>query len=399
MSDAMVAAEAAPAPAGAIVDSTPASFSAPLGSQIPQSDGEAPPAPDAAKPEAKEAAKPTPAKTLDEALDRAIQRTKDKATAPEAKKPEPQAEAKPAQPRENGRFVADPAKAPVQQQQQPPQQVQTAYRDAPARYDDAAKADWDKVPETVRGAAHRAIRELEDGFQKYKGDAEAHNEVREFAELAKQQGTTLKQALTNYVGIEQHLRRDLIGGLDAVCQNMGVSLRDVAAHVLGQTPDQQQSQSDATIRELRNELAGLKQQLGGVTQTLEQQQSRAWLGFASDATRFPRFEELRNDMGKLINSGLVDADSPESLLSEAYAMAERLKPAAGKASQTDAAHTGIEPQPAQTRPTPPLNPAGEKSISGAPIDTAVSAPPRRKPGDPIPSLDESLDRAFRKVRS
>lgn len=403
MTDAIVAAEAAPMPEAAVISPTPAGFTPPLGSQIPQND--TPPAQQGqqqqpAPPDAKQTAK-----SLDEALDRAMQKVKDKAPPPAKDDAKPATDAKPAQPhRENGKFAPDPAKVAQPQQQAAPQEqpaqqppaAPTAYRDPPARYDDAAKADWEKVPETVRGAAHRAIRELEDGFQKYKGDAEAYHDVREYGDMAKQYGTTLKAALTNYVGIERLLASDPQAGFERIIANMGwkkpdgspITFREYAAGLLGQTVDQQQSRSDTIITELRGQVETLGRELAGLRQNVTQQGQQATLASIDEFARnHPRFEELGQDVLMFIQNGRARD------LAEAYQLAERLNPAPA----ANAAHTGAVTSPAQTRSTPPLNPAGEKSISGAPSDTVVTAQPRRKPGDPIPSLDESLDRAFRKV--
>ncbi len=100
-----------------------------------------------------------------------------------------------------GRPPQNPQEALAQQRQAPQQdhqagQQQTAFREAPARFDDAAKTEWEKTPEAVRGSIHRSIRELEQGHQKYKADAEAFGELRDFDALAKRQGVSLKEALT-----------------------------------------------------------------------------------------------------------------------------------------------------------------------------------------------------------
>ena len=65
--------------------------------------------------------------------------------------------------------------------------------------------------------------------------------------MAQEHGTTLQQALDNYVGIEQKLREDPIAGLDVIVNNLGltdpetkqrIGLRDIAYHVLSQSPEQ-----------------------------------------------------------------------------------------------------------------------------------------------------------------
>ena len=389
MTDAAVVADSGPAPdadvGGAVVNENAPAFNSPLGSQIPESAQ--------AKPEAP--AKPA---SLDDSIDRAIAKSAEKqaaaAKAPEPKadaKAEPKPEAKAAPERgEGGKFVAkQPESAPAADKGQPqapkpaePAKPSFTASDAPQRFSDDAKKEWATAPESVRRETERAIKELTDGFQKYKASAERDQTLHEFHEMAKASGKELSGVVREYVNMENKLRTDLLGGLDTICQRMGVSLRDVAAHVMGQKPEEQVSQQDAVIRELRQELATLKQQVGGVTQTIEQQREQATLTeinkFAAD---HPRFEELADDIAFFMKTGRAK-DLPE-----AYDMAERLNPApAGQAKETAPAASSAAP------PEPPVQPdKGQKSINGAP-SAGLTSPPAKK--RPTRSLDEALDRAF-----
>src|SRR6185369_2116193 len=147
--------------------------------------------------------------------------------------------------------------------------------EAPTRFSEDAKKEWATAPESVRRETERAIKELTDGFQKYKQSAERDQGLTEFHEMAAKSGTDVKTALSKYTALEGLLRSDPIKGLHEVCNNMGLSLRDVAAHVLNQKPEQAASEQDAVIRELRQELATIKQQVGGVTQTMAQQREQS----------------------------------------------------------------------------------------------------------------------------
>lgn len=387
MTDAAVVADSGPAPdapAGAVVNENAPAFNSPLGSQIPESAQ--------AKPE-------TPAKpaSLDDSIDRAIaksaekQATKEAPKAPEPKadaKAEPKPEAKAAPERgEGGKFIAkqpDAVPAAAKDAPKPAEPAKPSFTasEAPQRFSDDAKKEWATAPESVRRETERAIKELTDGFQKYKASAERDQTLNEFHEMAKASGKELSGVVREYVNMENTLRTNLLGGLDTICQRMGVSLRDVAAHVMGQKPEEQASQQDAVIRELRQELAAIKQQVGGVTQTIEQQREQATLTeinkFASD---HPRFEELAEDIAFFMKSGRAK-DLPE-----AYELAERLNPApAGQAKETTPAASSAAP------PEPPVHPdKGQKSINGAP-SAGLTSPATKKRSSK--SLDEALDRAF-----
>jgi len=305
-----------------------------------------------------------------------------------APKAEAKAETTEAQPRgENGKF------APKQAAENATDPVKTAtdspYREAPSRYSNDAKAAWESTPDPVKAETHRALREMEQGIQKYKADSEAYHEVREYSELAKQQGTSLKAALQNYVGIEQQLRKDPIGGLEQIISNLRMqtpdgrqmTLRDVAAHIMGQTPDQQTSRQESTIQSLNQKIAKLEQQLGGVTQTIQQQQQHQTVAqVEAFAKAHPRFDELSDAIQEEIKHGYS--------LEDAYSRAERLNPAAQVASS--------EKPGSPAKAAPPLNPAGTKSIAGAPSSGSNPVIPDNKP---VPSIEDSLKRALAKVRA
>lgn len=384
----------APAPAeevsGAVIEEAP-SYSQPLPAQVPPTV------------EKREEKQPEPAKTVREAVQRGMEKAKaqaaEKAKAEQVKDPvkdqpkepakdraEVRAETKEPAPRApDGKFTA---REPQQQdQQQAPKQ--SAFREAPSRFDDAAKTEWERTPESVRGAIHRAVRELEQGHQKYKAAAERDASLNEFHEMAARAGKDLPSVVRDYVAMENHLRNDLIGGLDLICSRMGVSIRDVAAHIMGQTPEQITQAHEATIRELRNELAELKNQLGGVKQTFEQQQlsliERDVMAFKAE---HPRFDELAEDIAFFLKTRCPGD------LKQAYELAERLNPAPAEAEQPlipatkEADHTRAE--------TKPLKPEGQKSIAGSPA-TGASAPEGK--AGPVPSTREAIRRAMSRVKA
>lgn len=299
----------------------------------------------------------------------------------------PQAEQLAERPRNpDGTFASKDVQAqpqkPVEAQKQPeapkPQAEQpTNFVEPPKRFSADAKAAWAQAPEPVRAEITRAVKELEQGIAEYQTRWEP---LKEFDALARQHGTTLDKAMANYVGIEQLIARDPLRGLNQVCENMGLSLREIAARIMGQTPDQNASQQDATIRELRNEIAGLKRELGGVSTTIRSEKEQATLKQIEDFASQPehaRFEELSEDIALFLKNGRAKD------LQEAYELADRLNPvpqaqmapapAASAAPPADAAHTR----------------KGQLSLSGAP--SSGSNPANRKPPS---SAREALDRSF-----
>lgn len=276
----------------------------------------------------------------------------------------------------DGKFAST---EPVKAEGEEPAPRQTNFPDPPKRFSEDAKAAWNEAPEPVRAEVHRATKEMEAGLAKYKGDAEAFSELKEFADLAKSQGTTLKDAMRNYVGMENMLRKDPIAGLQQIAQNLGIPLRDIAAHIVGQKPDQVASQHERIISELKQTVQQLQQQIGGVTKTIDQQREQSASQTVAQFASSPgheRFEELATDIKFFLETKRA------SDLDEAYTLADRLNPGPARPA-TPAISPTIKPDTAaQTR-------KGSLSVNGAP--SSGSDPATRKPPS---SAQESVKRAF-----
>lgn len=337
--------------------------------------------------------------SVKDAIDKALGPEDDEKPAEKPKaevKPDAKAEKAKAEPlnaaKEAETAPADAAKA---EEQPKPAPKPTAYREAPSGFDDAAKGEWEAVPESVRGAVHRRHQELERGIQKYRQDAEQFEPVRQYAEMAKKGGTDLPTALHKYVGMETELRRDPISGLQQVVANLGlkkpdgsaVTLRDVAASIMGQPADQAASRQEATISHLTQTIGQLQQQIGGFSQHVERQQQEAKVATAENEwSTFqranPRAAELEPQIADALQRQNAQAyGSLTERLNEAYAVASAQNPSV--------AHTDVPPL-AQTQPTPKqANPAGQKSISGAPGGNDAKSQTRKL------SRKESIEKAMR----
>jgi hypothetical protein len=303
--------------------------------------------------------------------------------------------------REGGRFAKAPA-ADAATQADPagtqPQQIakkpvaplpETApYREPPGRWNEAGKAEWSAAPESVRGEVYRMAKEFDGAYKTLRGDHDTMNSIRHFHEMATQHGTTLDKALTNYVSMEQKLRTDLVGGLDVIVNNLNlrtqngqkISLRDVAYHILNQSPEQhkltqqQNSQQAAQhqIGALHQEVAGLKSTIDQLHNGLRFNQTRSQVDVFADS--HPGFDEL----GDLIEQELQFGFS----LEEAYQRAYRLRPPKTHAAQT-------RNTPAQTR--------SDKSIHGAPDSGPSDGPPVKRKGDKQVGRREAIQRAITRV--
>jgi hypothetical protein len=153
----------------------------------------------------------------------------------------------------------------------------------PKRFSAAAKEAWASVPETVRAEVLRLEAELTAGLKMHQAAAERDADLAGFHARAAKGGIALKDSLSAYVNLEDLLRSDPDKGLEVIFQNIGISSREWAMKLVGQTPD-----VDATTQEV--------------------------LEFAA---AHPRFEELADDICFFIESGRADD------LAEAYSLAER----------------------------------------------------------------------------
>jgi hypothetical protein len=314
---------------------------------------------------AREAAKPPepkkPAKDAGEAVRNAMAKVKADAA-------EPKVDAKTAE------IKAPEAKPDVSPADTKP--ATPAKYEPPARMSEDAKRDWATAPETVQREVDRMHREFEQGFQKYKQAAERDQQLGRFHQMAQQSGKPLAAVIDGYWQAEQAIRANPVQGLDAVCRNLGFSLRDIAAHVMGQPVEQQQQARDQEMHGLRQTIAQLQQRLGSVTQTIEQQRySAVTEKINSFAKQHPRYAELETQMVQLLESRIATD------LADAYAKAERLNPAPAKLQLNAASSAAPVDAMAQTL-------RESKSISGAPTPGSSPADKRRSS-----SIRESLKRA------
>ena len=227
----------------------------------------------------------------------------------------------------------------------------------------------------MRGDYHRLHQEAEGIYRRYRGDFDTMETIRPFQQMAEQHGTTLQKALGNYVSMEQKLRADPIAGLDVIINNLNLrgpngqklGLRDIAYHVLSQSPEQlkqlqqgnQQQAASQQIGALHQEIAGLKNHLQQMHNEQQIGQLRSAVNQFADT--HPRFDELGDVIRREVELGF-DIES-------AYQRAELLHPA------THAAQTRTTS--AQSRELHrPLNPRfarrGSLKRSVAPTERAQS---------------------------
>lgn len=388
MTEAAVIDGGAPAPAesGAVINPSDAiTAPTPLGSQVPEVD----------QPK-------TEPKSINDALDSAIAKVDAKQVPDPKVKTEPvKAEVKPKEPvkvepqrGEHGHF------APKEQQKalpgaeaetgaktgELPSEGRKPYHEPPSRFLDTAKADWGNVPDSVKEETHRALSNLEKGIEEHQRFREP---LKPFDELARQNGTDLPSAIQRYVSFELALRQNPIAGLAHIAKDIGFDLKQAAAAILNQpapTPDQNQQ----TIARLEARLAQAERRLGSVGETIQSQQVKA---VHSDVEAFAAQHDDFNALASFIAE--IIQSEPGVTLDDAYTKAKSKAQELAKSLGFTAPALAPAPGSAVTPPAPaaaPLNPAGQKSVSGSP---ATGAQPPRKKGGKLPPISETLDRVMR----
>lgn len=368
------------APSAAVIDA-PTPSTPELGSQTPVADKPEP------KPEAKVEAKPvekTPSKSAEEAVKRAhdavTAKEAEKAKAAEAKTPakadEPQATDKTKVAAKDSQ-AEKPRDETVQAKTEGNQtsEGRKPHHEPPARFLENAKRDWESAPESVKEEVHRTIKNLEDGHQKYKESADRYEKVREYDDLARKNGREgVHESLKQVVEIEQAFTRNPIEGLKKVTDHFGINLQAVAAHIMGENPDQRVHEAHTRIQELEAKIQHMEMA------------AKAPDLVAEFAAKNERFEELSPVIATLLKTGVAHD------LESAYELAAALKEPASSAGQklASSAHTEATASPAQA--DIPLNPAGQKSVSGAPTGGISPASKRPVPKSNLEALRASMAR-------
>ena len=363
--------------------------------------------PEAAKTEGKPEGKPEPKaerRSIDDALKNAFakaeQSVKDKETAKAPPKVEAKAEPARSEPQrgDDGKFQRS-AEAPSQADGAPGVAEKAALSEAqrpepPARFNPQGKADWEAAPDSVKSEVHRAIKELEDGHAKYKESAERYEKLRQYDDLAKQNGRELSASLGALKAFEDTMKSNPLAAIDMALREAGprktdgtpLTINDIAAHVSGQSADQRVQAMQAEIHQLRTQIAQKEQEAA-----LPQQVQEFF-------DKNPDAEGVAEKIAYLIRSGR------SSSMQDAIEYIREFHPDLIKARPSPSNGTPAAsptPEPASNVGIPALasnaKPAGQKSISGAPLTGNGSTPAKSARKGATPSIDDALSRAFAAV--
>ena len=323
---------------------------------------------------------PEPKKTPEQSRSDAVKKAVDKAFADEPKEDEAAAaepekpaakpqksEAKPET--DEPAAEQDETAEKASEAKKPDQPAQHRNENAPEKLAPHAREQWRHVPKVVREDFQRIMQSHEDDTRAYQEDRQFRDDLREYDDLAKKAGVPLKQALARYVDIDKRLTsgdpNTRARTVLEVMQAGNVNPVEFAKAIMA-NPQQFAQQPQARPDPMVAQMAQQVQQLTQHIQQQEMAQRTAPLQAAVDqfTADKPDFEELQEDIAQILKSGMIQKRfpglSPDQLLAEAYRRAggKHLPRADDAPARTE---TIDEPAPER-----PRNPAGLKSVSGAP---------------------------------
>lgn len=275
------------------------------------------------------------------------------------------------------------ARTEPEAQKTPRQPESRKIIEAPVRFLPRAKELWNNVPHEVRAEWQRAEQERDTEISQYREAKAAHDEIAEYHAMAKQSGTSLKQALQNYVGIENTFRQDPSQGFKALMQNMGLTPPQAISHILrayGVTPEQlanhmQRDPSAYTAlapqpQSQQQRQAQPQQQDDPRVQALQQEVAQmradrvAESVIAPFANDYPEYYQHEDAIAKVLQSGIIDQIHGSSLSPRDKLEAALFMVAPYVKRQEQRAQPPV--QSYVESPPPAVDLRGTKSVKGSP---------------------------------
>lgn len=320
-----------------------------------------------------------PKKTPEQARSDAINKAMDKALPPEkdeAKEPEkPKAPKRDPEPDADDDSEAEEAPARPDDGDEPsegkkPEPVARTKNDtAPDKIAPFARDKWANVPREIKAEVHRIIEAQDNDAKQYAEDREFREGMREYDELAKKAGTTVKDAMARYVDIDKRLNsQDANERARTALEVMQSSNIDVVKFARAIVQNEQQFQQAPQSRP-DPAVARIEQQVQQLTQAQAQQSEAARIAPLQQAVEQfaaskPDYAALESDIADLLKTGIIQRKYPglaaDQLLAEAY---RRSGGSHLTSAETQSAASVTPDEPTEPRP---VNPAGRKSVSGSP---------------------------------
>lgn len=314
-----------------------------------------------------------------EAIKRAAEDVKPKE---DVKVDEPKAEKSPE------KVEAEPAKTEAQPEEKPTPEVkaETVEKprrqpiEAPSNFVPRAKELWANTPHEVRADMQRVISEASTRAEQAEASVKEYEAIKPYAEYAKQNGTTIDQAMGRFINMENSLRSNPTEGFRGLLHNMQLNPVQAIGHILqaynvrpeqlaahiSQNPDDYTSlaRPQQPQQQPNGDVQALKQQIAEMQQSMVQRDVHSTV-VEPFARENPRYYDLEPTIAAFLNSDMVPKSlSPHDRLAAAYDMAVRISPSSKTATAPQVEEANEDRAGKDF--------GGDKSVRGAPssgVDT------------------------------
>lgn len=169
----------------------------------------------------------------------------------------------------------------------------------PVSWSADAKADWAKLPPVIQQAVIKREQEISNGGRQWSEEKRRFEDLLEpVRQAASRYGIDEREGLQRLVAAQNALDRDPVNGIKQIAQSYGVDLTTMSTN-----PDH---------RVVDPMLSTLSQRLESIEQTVQQERMQSAIQTvesfkstkdASGNPAYPHFEDVKVEMGKLIDSG------------------------------------------------------------------------------------------------
>ncbi len=190
-----------------------------------------------------------------------------------------------------------------------PAPVASKHPEAPKSWSNEERADWDKLPENYRAAAHRREENFHKGIEQYRGKAayfdSLHEVIAPHAEIFKKYNQTPQENIGNLLGLQQALysgdENTKLGTLLNIAREIGVNTESLVTAL--QNPQTQPAQ-DPRYDALAQQLARQQQMLEQQARAPIESQTQAFL--ADPKNEFLTVDGVQATMERLLKSGVAE---------------------------------------------------------------------------------------------
>lgn len=330
-----------------------------------------------------------PARDIDSVVEREFSKQRERGPDGKFVKSEGKSDEKPAGDTRRGADKGVATSAPREQPRADsaePRKTEPVALRAPDGFSVATKQAWDALPEHVKADIAKRETDFETGFKRFEG-------LGRFAHEAEKNGTTLQNAVSDYVAVETELRKDPVGGVEFLFKKMGLNPLGVLKAWLSRYAPAQGGDGQPAPQPQIDPNAIVGRAMDAVRAEFQQRDFNSQLAaygkeietFSADpANRF--FSNVRQDMSLLVQAGKAED------LRQAYDAACWLHPEI-RAILIEEMRGGQDK--AATRTAARAQNAA-KAVTGAPSPNSHASEPRRRRGM---SVDEVVEEAFKAQRA